>query len=152
MKVFKTLGFAVIYYFLASLIDQIGMTFFGNEMVSLFIAALSISVISCYLRKAEIINRNYLQEQRDEYNKSFKSRFEHIVSSVDFKIEAVVGIVFAILLGLIPFLATGISSGFIIFYAALGPFTALLYVALFILIDFFIWYMAYHLSFKKKKY
>ena len=152
MKVFKKLGSVVIYYFLASLIDQIAMTFFGNEFVSLFIAAASITVISCYLRKAEIIKRNYLQEQGDEYNRSFKSRFEHIVSGLDFKVEAVIGVIVAILFGVIPSLATGVSLGFIIFYMALGPFSALLYIALFIIIDFFIWYFAYYLSFRKKKY
>ncbi len=152
MKIFKKIGFVLVYYFLASLIDQILIMFFGNEIINLILTVLCISVISCYLRKADIIKRNYLQEQRDEYNKSFNSRFTHIVSDLDFKVEAVIGIVVAILLGLIPRIAMGACFGFLTFYALLGPFVVLVYIPLFLIINFFIWYFAYHSSFKKKKY
>lgn len=152
MKIFKKIGFVIIYYFLASLMDQILMMFFGNEIISLILTVLCISVISCYLRKADIIKRNYLQEQRDEYNKSFNSRFTHIVSDLDFKVEVVIGIVVAILLGLIPRVATGACWGFLTLYMILGPFVILVYIPLFLIINFFIWYFAYHSSFKKKKY
>ncbi len=152
MKIFKKIGFVIVYYFLASLIDQILMMFFGNVYVTLVLTALCISVISCYLRRADIIKRNYLQEQRDEYNKSFKSRFTHIVSDFDFKVELIIGTVVALLIGLIPRLAMGACYGFVYIYALLGPFTVLLYIPLFAIINFLIWYFAYRGCFKKKKY
>ncbi len=152
MKIFKKIGFVIVYYFLASLIDQILMMFFGNEIVSLILTALCISIISLNLRKVDIVKRNYLQEQRDEYNKSFKSQFTHIVSDLDFKVESVIGCVVALLIGLIPRVATGACWGFLTLYMLLGPFVVLVYIPLFLIINFFIWYFAYRGCFKKKKY
>lgn len=152
MKIFKKIGFVIVYYFLASLIDQILMMFFGNEIVSLILTALCISIISLNLRKVDIVKRNYLQEQRDEYNKSFKTQFTHIVSDLNFKVESVIGCVVALLIGLIPRVAMGACWGFLTLYTLLGPFVVLVYIPLFLIINFFIWYFAYRGCFKKKKY
>ena len=152
MKIFKKLAFVVIYYLLASLIDQILLMFFGNEIVSLTLTVLCIVIISCCLRKVDILKLNYTQEQRDEYNKSFNSRFTHIVSQLDFKVESVIGVVGCILFGVIPRLSSGVSYGFITLYMLLGPFVILVYIPLFLILNFVVWYMAYHNSFKKKKY
>lgn len=152
MKIFKKLGFVVLYYLLASLIDQIFVMFFANTFISFLLTAFSICTISCYLRKAEIIKRNYLQEQRDKYNESFKTKFNHIISQLDFKVEIVIGAISCIILGVIPRIAMGACYFFLEMYAYCRAWCILIYVPLFVLADFFIWYFAYHSSFKKKKY
>ncbi len=150
MKIFKKLGFVFVYYLLASLFDQLFMLFFGDVFISFVLTALCICIISASLRSAQIIKRNYSQEQRDEYSKSFKSKFKHIVGSLDFKVETVIGIIVCLLFIAIPAFAMGACYAFI--FIVLNPLFGLLLIPLFIVANFIVWYAAYYKSFKKKKY
>ena len=150
MKIFKKIGFVFVYYLLASLIDQIFMMFFGNAYISFVLTALCICMISAALRNTEILKRNYLQEQRDEYSKSFKNKFTHIVSSLDFKVECVLGIIVCLLFTAIPRFAAGACYAFMII--SVNLLYGLILIPLFIITNFLIWYFAYYKSFKKKKY
>ncbi len=150
MAIFKKIGFVFVYYVLASLIDQIFMMFFGNVYVSFILTALCICVISAALRNAQIVKRNYLQEQRDEYSKSFQSKFKHIVGSLDFKVETVIGIIVCLLFIAIPQFASGACYALMII--GVNRLYGLALIPLFIVANFLVWYFAYHKSFKKKKY
>ena len=150
MKFFKKLGFIFIYYFLASILDQISLMFTGNIFISFLLTALCISTISVYLRNAEIIKRNYLQEQRDEYSQSFKTKFKHIVSALDFKVECILGTIVCLLFTAIPRFASGACYAFMII--GVNRLYGLALIPLFLIVNFIIWYVAYHKSFKKKKY
>ncbi len=150
MKIFKKICFVVIYYLLASLIDQIFMMFFGNADVSFILTALCICIISLYLRNADIIKRNYLQEQRDEYSKSFKTKFNHIVKSFEFKVEIVLGTIVCLLFTAIPRFAAG--ACYALANIAINRLYGVALIPLFFVVNFVIWYAAYHKSFKKKKY
>ena len=107
MKIFKKIGFVIIYYFLASIIDQIFMAFFGITFISFVLTAISICIMSCACRSAQITNMNYLQEWRDNYKSSFKNKFKQIVSSLDFKVEIIIGTIVILLFTLIPRVALG---------------------------------------------
>ncbi len=150
MKIFKKLGFVFVYYLLASLFDQLFMLFFGDIFVSFVLTALCICVISSALRSAQIVNRNYTQEQRDEYSKSFKSKFKNIVGSLDFKVETVIGVIVCLIFIAIPTFAMGACYAFIII--GINRLYGLLLIPLFIVTNFIVWYAAYYKSFKKKKY
>lgn len=150
MAIFKKIGFVFVYYLLASLIDQIFIMFVGDAFISFVLTALSICIISMALRNAQIIKRNYLQEQRDEYSKSFKSKFTHIVSALDFKVECILGVIVCFIFIAIPRLAVGACYAFTII--EINRLYGLIFIPLFVIANFCIWYAAYHKSFKKKKY
>ncbi len=150
MAIFKKIGFVVVYYFLASLIDQILMLYTGNIYVSFVLTSLCICTSSVVLRNAQIIKQNYHQEQRDEYSKSFKTKFKHIVSSLDFKVETVIGVVVCLIFIAIPRLASGACYAFGLI--SVNRLYGVALIPLFIITNFIIWYVAYYKSFKKKKY
>ena len=150
MKIFKKLGFVIVYYLLASLLDQIFMMFTGHIYISFLLTALCISTISMYLRNAEIIKRNYLQEQRDGFSKSFETKFKHIVNALDFKVECIIGTIVCLLFTAMPRLAEGACYAFAII--GVNRLFGLVLIPLFVIVNFLVWYGAYHKSFKKKKY
>lgn len=150
MALFKKIAFVFVYYFLASIIDQLFMMFFGNVYISFILTALCICLVSVGLRNAQILKRNYNQEQRDAYSKSFKTKFKHIVCSVDFLVETVIGVVVCLVFMIAPRVAMGSCLAFtlILFNRAY----ALVLMPMFLVANFVVWYLAYHKSFKKKKY
>lgn len=150
MAIFKKIGFVVVYYLLASIVDQISMLYTGNIYVSFVISALCICATSVVLRNAQIIKRNYNQEQRDEYSKSFKSKFTHIVNALDFKVETTIGTVVCLIFIAIPRVASGACYAFLII--GNNRLYGLALIPLFVIANFMIWYVAYYKSFRKKKY
>lgn len=150
MMIFKKIGFVFVYYFLASLIDQIFLMLCGNIYVSFVLTVLCICLTSCELRNAQILGRNYIQEQRDEYSKNFSAKFKRIVCCLDFMVEVVLGIIVCLFFMLIPRVAMGACNAFYII--SINRLFALVFIPLFVVIDFCIWYFAYYKSFKKKKY
>ncbi len=150
MGLFIKIGFALLYYFLASILDQLFTMFFGDIFISFFLTCLTLCIISCAFRNANIHKRNYLQEQRDAYKSSFKIKLRQIVFTLDFVVESVIGTLTCLLFTLIPRIGIGACYAFELLYInrALG----FLLIPLFIIINFIIWYLAYQISFRKKKY
>ncbi len=151
MKIFKKIGFVIIYYFLASIIDQIFMAFFGITFISFVFTAISICIMSCAFRSAQITNMNYLQEWRDNYKSSFKKKFKQIVSSLDFKVEIIMGTIVILLFTLIPRVALG-ACYFFFDLMMYNRFLMFVFIPLFVVVNFLIWYFAYERAFRKKKY
>ena len=150
MGLFIKIAFAFFYYLLASIFDQLYMMFFGNIYISFILTCLTLCVISCAFRNANIQKRNYLQEQRDAYKSSFKSRFKHIVFTLDFIVESVIGTLVCLLFMLIPRAAVGACYVLAVIYVNRA--LALLLIPIFVVVNFIIWYLAYKICFRKKKY
>lgn len=150
MGVFIKIGFAIIYYFLASVLDSLYVMFFGDYYISFLLTCLTICVVSCAFRHANIYKRNYLQEQRDAYAKSFKSKFRHIVFTLDFLVESVLGTVVLLLFTIAPRVGYGACYSFGVLY--IHRVYGILLIPIFVVVNFFIWYFAYQFSFRKKKY
>lgn len=146
----KKIGLFFVYYFLASLVDQIALTLTGNTYISFIVAALVICISAYSLRGNQIYKANYGQEIRDEYNISFRNKFNRIVKSKEFITEMIIGAVACLLFALIPALACGISGAFI--WLAYNRLLIFIYAGLFVIADFVIWLLAYRKHFRIKKY
>ncbi len=147
----KKIGLFTIYYFVASLIDQLFNMFTGDIFISLVGTVIAMSVISFNLKKTYIVKQNYVQEERDKIKATFTSLGIHIINSKPFWVECILGVLFCLLSMAAPSIAVGVSYGFLIFITASSLYMLLLSV-LFVLLDFFLWFFAYKSCFKIKKY
>ena len=147
----KKVGLFAIYYILASLIDQLFNLFTGDILISLIGTVIAMSVISFNFKKIYIVKQNHVQEERDEINASLSSLAHHILNLKPYWAECALGVLFCLLSMAVPSIAVGISYGFLIFLSASNIYMLLLSV-IFVLLDFFLWFLAYKSCFKVKKY
>lgn len=145
----KKIGFLIVFYFLLSLIDSLAAMFYPEPVFTFGVTAVVLCVIAFALRKPYIVKLNYTQEQRDEFNSSFKKQFLTIVKSYQFISEMIVIAFVSLVFMLIPRVAVGMSDFFRILYET--PAMMILFAIIYIIFDFAIWYLAYKSCFKPKK-
>lgn len=145
----KKFGIFIVFYFLLSAIDSLVELIYPNPYFTFGVTMIALCIMAFALKKAYVFKLNYTQEQRDDYNSSFKKKFLTIVKSYQFISEMIVIAFATILFMLIPRIAVGISYFFLILYDARAM--MLLFAVIYIIFDFAIWYLAYKSCFKPKK-
>lgn len=149
LVVLKKFAFAVVFYFLLSAIDSLAELIDPNPYFTFGVTMIAFCVMAFALKKAHIFKLNYTQEQRDDYNSSFKKKFLTIVRSYQFISEMIVLAFVTVLFTLIPRVAVGVSYFFLILYTY--PALMLVFAIIFVIFDFAIWYLAFRSCFKPKK-
>lgn len=121
------------------------------QMIIVVICTVIVSAISYSLRTGSTIKKqNYVQETRDRYNESFKSKFQFIARSKEFKTELVCCAITAVAIPTIMALVQIRTVDRLVrnLGRLFGLAAAILIVG--VAVDFAVWFLAYNKSFKKK--
>lgn len=121
------------------------------QIIIVIICTAIICIISYSLRTGSSIKKmNFVQEIRDQYNESFKRKFQFITKSKEFKSECICCAVTAVVIPTIIALAQIRSADQL--SRNLGRLFGLAAAILIfgIILDFVVWLLAYNKSFKKK--
>lgn len=161
-KVFKKIGMAILYYFIATLFSTLFDMFGFYVARGVFFALVQIiglgtilCSISRYLRIAKLKKEHKGDESEEKriFNSDIKSKIKFIVKSADFKIEAVLFVLASLIIFVNPALGGAVIIGFSgTAYAIMFIISVILSAVYMSLLDITAWIMAYNRCYKRREY
>lgn len=161
-KVFKKIGMAILYYFIATLFSTLFDMFGFYVARGVFFALVQIiglgtilCSISRYLRIAKLKKEHKGDESEEKriFNSDIKTKINFIVKSADFKIEAVL----FVLASLIIFVNPALGAVYLAFFPGSVYFVMLIVLSVLMALymavwDIAAWIMAYNRCYKRREY